>query len=109
MVSGGWSAPAQHLTSIPHPLGLVGTDVGKFNGAVEVGVSRFGGKESSKREWKKQNAGRGRVGKSAMVGIRDCETNRIAVMCVDSGNIANLQGFTHERMKPDTLAFMDGA
>ena len=79
MVSGGWSAPAQHLTSIPHPLGLVGTDVGKFNGAVEVGVTLVGGKESSKREWKKQNAGRGRVGKSAMAGIRNCATNRIAV------------------------------
>ena len=73
---GGWSAPAQHLTPIPHPRGLVGTDIRKFKGVAEVGVTCVGGMEGSKREWKKHNAGRGQVGdgghRATCVAVQAC-------------------------------------
>ena len=86
-----------------------GTDIDKFNGPVEVDETYIGGKEGNKHEWKKRNAGRGPVGKAAVVGIRDRETNRIAVMPVDKTDAATLQGFVHERTKPETLVFTDEA
>lgn len=99
---------AQHLTPILHPRGMVGTDMGKSNGAVEVGITCVGGMECSKREWKKQNAGRGQVGKSAMVGIRDCETNRLAAsprFCNDSRtNGRNLIHWHPRSMREHTTA-----
>ena len=47
--------------------------------------------------------------KAAMLGIRDRETNRIAVKHVESTDAATLQGFVHGRTKPDTLVYMDEA
>ena len=44
-----------------------------------------------------------------MPGIRDRETNRIAVKHVESTDAATLQGFVLERTKPDTLVYMDEA
>ena len=81
----------------------------KFDGPVEVDEPYIGGKEGNKHEWKKQNAGRGPVGKAAVVGIKDRETNRIAVMPVDSTDAATLQDLVHERTNPDTLVFTDEA
>lgn len=103
---GGWSAPAQRLTPIPLPRGTV---IGKSNGRVEVGVTCVGGMEGSERVSKKPNAGRGQVGKSAMAGIGDCETNRIAVKHVEDRDATILPGLVHERTKPDTLASSDDA
>ena len=49
----------------------------KLAGPVEVDESYFGGLEKNKHASKKLNAGRGPVGKTAVVGIKDRPTRKI--------------------------------
>ena len=48
-----------------------GGELAKLQGIVEVDEAFFGGKEANKHESKKLNAGRGSVGKVAVVGLRE--------------------------------------
>ena len=48
-----------------------GGELVKLQGIVEVDEAFFGGKEANKHESKKLNAGRGSVGKVAVVGLRE--------------------------------------
>ena len=49
----------------------------KFAGPVEADETYIGGKEGNKHASKKLNAGRGAVGKTAVVGVKDRATNRV--------------------------------
>ena len=42
-------------------------------------------------------------------GMEDRDTNRIEVMPLDSDDAITLQGFVHERTKPDTMVITDSA
>ena len=53
-----------------------------FDGPVEVDEAYFGGKERNKHADQKLHAGRGTVGKVAVAGVKDRETNRIRAAVV---------------------------
>ena len=80
-----------------------------FEGPVDVDETYIRGKGKWKHEHRKLNAGRGPVGKAAVVGIKERPTNQVSTKVVDSTDAPTLTGFMHEHTDPATLVFTDEA
>ena len=80
-----------------------------FEGEVEVDEAYFGGKEINKHEDKKLKSGRGTVGKTAVVGMKSRDTNRVQADVIDATDKATLQGFVVENTTPDATVYTDEA
>ena len=81
----------------------------KFAGPVEADETFIGGKETNKHKWKKLNAGRGTVGKTPVVGVKDRETNRVRTQVVERTNRATLQGFVLRHTEEGATIYTDEA
>ncbi len=79
----------------------------QFAGPVEVDESYVGGLEKNKHASKRLRAGRGTVGKAAVVGAKDRATNRISAQVVDSTDKQTLQRFVRLRAKGSAIVITD--
>ena len=82
---------------------------GPFSGPVEVDETYFGGKEGNKHEAQKLKAGRGAVGKTAVVGAKDRATKKVAAKVVTSTDKDTLQGFVKTHAAPEATVYTDDA
>ena len=80
-----------------------------FSGPVEVDETYIGGIERNKHESKKQNAGRGPVGKTPVVGMKDRDTGKVTATPVDHTDRETLQDFVESNTEHDTTVYTDDA
>ena len=78
-----------------------------FSGPAEADETYASGKEGNNHESKKLKAGRGVVGKTAVVGVKDRETGQVDAEVVEKTNWPTLSQFVHRRTEPTTFVFTD--
>lgn len=81
-----------------------------FGGESEVDESYFGGKRKNMHtEKRKQYIGRGTAGKTAVVGIKNRDTNRVQAEVIESTDKETLQSFVVDNTSLDAVVYTDEA
>ena len=83
---------------------------GAFAGPVEADETYMGGRRKNMAKAKRETlTGRGAVGKSVVVGVKDRETNEIRARVVPSASAPVLQGFVREHAREGAVIYTDEA
>ena len=85
---------------------------GVFAGPVEVDETYFGGRRKNMSNAKRKElagTGRGAVGKTAVIGAKDRETNQVAAKVIESTDAPTLQGFVGNHAAPGATVYSDDA
>lgn len=78
----------------------------KLQGTIEIDEAYFGGKEENKHESKKRKQGRGAVGKSAVLGMRE-RGGKTKAMPIDTPSIEQIQGAIYQNVETGSTLFTD--
>ncbi len=81
-----------------------------YEGPVEVDETYMGGKRRNmSNAQRREQTGRGPAGKTAVVGMKDRDTNRVSAHVVTATDKPTLQGFVVGHAKPDARVYTDEA
>ena len=81
-----------------------------FSGPVEADETYFGGRRRNMSKSARADlTGRGTVGKVAVIGIKDRETNQVSAQVVERTDSDALQGFVMQHVVPGTAIYTDDA
>lgn len=81
-----------------------------FGGPVEVDETYMGGKRANMSNSKRKalaGTGRGPVGKAAVIGIKDRETNQVRAQAVEKVNGETMRDFIGENTDPEATVYTD--
>ena len=82
----------------------------QFSGPVEADETYFGGKRKNMPKSKRKGlTGRGAAGKTAVVGVKDRETNQVAANVVRDTTGETLRGFVEARSQEGAQVYTDDA
>ena len=80
---------------------------GQFAGTVEVDEAYFAGREMNKNASMKANEGRSTVGKTAVVGAKDDDTQTVIAKVVTSTDKDTLRSFVKKQVAPGLTVYTD--
>ena len=87
-------------------------DDDQFEGPVEVDETYFGGKRKNMSKTKRKelaDTGRGAAGKTAVIGMKDRDSNKVTAQVVTDTDATTLQGFVADHAAPDAKVYTDDA
>ena len=79
----------------------------KFTGTVEVDETYMGGLERNKHSDKKLNSGRGAVGKTAVIGVKERESKKVKSEFIGNTKRNTLHGFIDENVEEGSSVCTD--
>ncbi len=83
-----------------------------FAGPAEADETYIGGKRANMSNAKRKalaDTGRGTVGKTAVAGVKDRDTNRVAARVMEGTDATALQGFVRAHVEPGATLYTDEA
>ena len=87
-----------------------GEDDGPYDGPVEVDETYMGGKRKNMSAQKrKQQTGRGASGKTAVIGMKDRDTNEVVAQVIESTDAETLHDFVEDNTTEAANVFTDDA